>query len=83
MGLIGTPGEFGYNEKLCNLCFERLEQFFVANGITYEKKVPLLLSLMGAETYHLLNDLVYPAKTKSKSFKKLVDCLQNILHHQI
>ena len=78
MALIETPGEFDKNKEVWHLYIDRLEQFFVANDITDEKRVPsLLLSVMGAETYYLLNDLILPAKPKSKSFKEMVDCLQN------
>ena len=70
MGLIGTPGEFNKNKEVWHLYVDRLEQFFfVTNSITDKKKVPLLLSVMGAETYHLLSDLIYLAKPKSNSSK--------------
>ena len=49
---------------------------FAANDIANEKKVPLMLSVIGPETYRLLNDLIFPAKPKTKTFKELAECLE-------
>ena len=38
--------------------------------------MPLMLNVIGAETYRLLNDLVFLAKPKTKTFKELVECLE-------
>ena len=46
---------------------ERLEQYFVANGITDEKKLAVFLTLVGARTYALLSDLVSPDKPATKT----------------
>ena len=40
---------------------ERLDQYFLANEVTEEKKVPALLSLIGSRTYGLLRNLTAPA----------------------
>ncbi|KAF8789687.1 hypothetical protein HNY73_007608 [Argiope bruennichi] len=39
---------------------ERLESYFVVNGIEDKMKVPAILSLMGATTYKLLKNLATP-----------------------
>ena len=75
MSYLGNVGEFN-KDKEWQLYVDRLEQFFAANGIANEKKVPLMLSVIGAETYRLLNDLFFPAKPKTKTFKELVECLE-------
>ena len=55
---------------------QRVEFFFAANEIPTDKKVPVLLSAIGEETYGLLRDLVAPANPKNKSFGEIVDALQ-------
>ena len=76
MSYLGNVGEFNKDKEEWQLYVDRLEQFFTANGIAKEKKVPLMLSVIGTETYRLLNDLVFPAKPKTKTFKELVECLE-------
>ncbi|GFT48376.1 hypothetical protein TNCV_4709171 [Trichonephila clavipes] len=39
---------------------ERLESYFVVNGIKDKMKIPAILSLMGATTYKLLKNLATP-----------------------
>ena len=76
MSYLGNVGEFNKDEKEWQLYVDRLEQFFAANDSANEKKVLLMLSVIGAETYCLLNDFIFPAKPKTKTFKKLVECLE-------
>ena len=56
---------------------ERTEQFFIVNSIGEDKKVAVLLSSMGPETYRVLSDLLYPVKPKEKNSKELANCLQS------
>ena len=64
---------------------ERLGQYFVANGIGDEKddekarRRAILLSVCGAKTYKLMSDLLAPTKPSEKSYKELVDLVQNQL----
>ena len=76
MSYLRNVGEFNKNKEEWQLYVDRLEQFFAANDIANEKKVPLMLSVIGAETYRLLNHSVFPAKPKTKTFKELVECLE-------
>ena len=55
---------------------ERLEQYCVANDVEEEKKVAVLLSLMGAKTYNLLHNLTIPDKPSEKTFQQNVDLLK-------
>ena len=55
---------------------ERLEQYCVANDVEEEKKVAVLLSLMGAKTYNLLRNLTIPDKPSEKTFQQNVDLLK-------
>ena len=53
---------------------ERLEQFFTANDVnTAEKKVATLLTVVGANTYALIKDLVAPNKPAMKELVKILE----------
>lgn len=58
---------------------ERLEQYFIANEIKPETKVPALLSVIGGRTYGILRDLTAPAKPATKSYDELVETLSRHL----
>ena len=46
---------------------ERLEQYFIANGIEGDnKKLAVFLTVVGAKTYALLSNLVAPSKPATK-----------------
>ncbi len=56
---------------------ERLEQYFVANGIADDaKKLAVFLTVVGAKTYALLSDLLAPAKPSTKSYTELKEVLK-------
>lgn len=55
---------------------ERVEQYCLANDIGDERKVAVLLSVMGAKTYNFLCGLTAPVKPAEKTFKEIVDVLQ-------
>ena len=59
---------------------ERLEQYFICNGIKNEQKVPALLSLVGGSTYSLLRGLTAPEKPATKTYDVLVGTLKNHLN---
>ena len=50
-----------------------MEEYLLAHGVTEErKKVAILLSTMGSQTYDLLKDLYTPEKPNTKSFGEIV-----------
>ena len=52
------------------LSIERIDQYFIANGIdTEDMKRGILLTVIGGETYALLRNLVSPTKPADKTFK--------------
>ncbi|XP_014876941.1 uncharacterized protein K02A2.6-like [Poecilia latipinna] len=55
---------------------ERVEQYCLANKVEDERKVAVLLSVMGAKTYNLLRSLITPAKPVDKSFREITEVLQ-------
>ena len=56
---------------------ERVSLYFDANGIAKDKRVPILLSSIGASTYSLLSDLLAPEKPGSKSLDQICTALRN------
>uniref|UniRef100_A0AAV2KEZ7 Gag protein n=1 Tax=Knipowitschia caucasica TaxID=637954 RepID=A0AAV2KEZ7_KNICA len=59
---------------------ERFDQYCLANGIEDERKVAVLLSLMGAKTYNLLRSLIAPAKPADKTIEEITRTLKNHLN---
>ena len=57
---------------------ERLEYYFLANGITVaDKKRAVLISIMGSDAYRLLRSLISPSKPSEKSFAQIVEVLKD------
>jgi len=54
---------------------DRFELFFTAKGFDNSKKVAVLLTEVGREVYGTLENLLSPAKPKSKTFKDLTEAL--------
>ena len=90
--LLGSVGEFDPASETFTAYFERLEQFFVANGIgqcpadataavvqeASKKKVAVMISVIGKKTYGTLrdHDLCCPENPKEKTFEALIELLQ-------
>lgn len=65
-GSIGSMAEFDGSEEW-KLYEERLEQYFLANGIEKERQVPVLLSVIGSKSYKIVKDLSDPILPKKKT----------------
>ncbi|XP_074030329.1 uncharacterized protein [Leptinotarsa decemlineata] len=73
MSLIGNIEQFNAREGEISSYLERLEQLFNCNEIANaEKKVALLLTLIGGEAYGVLRDLLAPTLPSQKSYDELV-----------
>ena len=71
--------EFTGEEDWLQYC-ERLEFYFVANGVEDAgKRKATLLAACGASTYKLMCDLVSPLKPKDKTFEELKEIVQKHL----
>ena len=71
-GTIGQLEQFKPGTDDWEQYQERLDQYFVANGIEGEdKKRAVLLTVMGSQAYALLSNLVAPAKPGEKSYAEL------------
>ncbi|XP_073963079.1 uncharacterized protein [Choristoneura fumiferana] len=76
---IGKIGEFKVHADDWRLYVERLEQYFIANGIASDKQVPTLITVMGAECYELLVNLCTPKKPTTHSFQEITAILEKHL----
>ena len=56
---------------------ERLEQFFVANAKVDNKKVAVLLTVIGAKAYSLLRNLLAPTKPADTAYADLVKVMKD------
>lgn len=71
-GRIGRIDVFDPTQETWTSYKERLDSYFVANDIKDEKKVPALLSLVGARTYALLRDPKLPAENTYGDLTKIL-----------
>ena len=59
---------------------ERLDLYFIANGVEEEKKVAVLLTVAGPKTYALVRSLVAPDKPSDKPYLKIVQLIDRYLN---
>jgi hypothetical protein len=71
MTSFGRIEPFNAENESITAYLERIELFFQANEIANEKKVAVLLSVIGGKTYTLLRGLLSPAKPQEKTFAEL------------
>ncbi|KAJ8973985.1 hypothetical protein NQ317_017360 [Molorchus minor] len=67
---IGKVPEYNSTEDF-NLYLERLEQYFIANFIEEDRRVAVLLTVIGSQTYKILRDLCDPVLPKDKTFEDI------------
>ena len=79
MTTIGKIESFNETQEKWETYVECVEQFFLANNIDDDHRVPTLLSLIGGKTYALLRALLTPEKPATKSFQETVTTLQQHL----
>ena len=73
---LGKVEEFDSSKEDWQQYTERLNHFFVANGIAdAEKKRAVFLSVIGPATYKILRNLTAPQKPGEESFEDLVERL--------
>ena len=69
--VYGRMQPFVNDTESISAYLERLHLYFEANSIAAEKKVSVLLTVIGAENYTLLRGLVSPTLPKDKTFDEL------------
>ena len=75
MATFGALKEFQPKNEKVSAYLEHVELYFAANNIT-GRRVPIFLSVIGAKTYSLLQDLLAPTNPKEKSFDELAAVLK-------
>lgn len=79
MSSLGKIQEFKLETENWSIYSERLEQYLIANDVAADKKVPVLLTVIGTEGYELLHNLCTPVKPSAKSYDELVKILTDHL----
>ena len=88
--LLGSVGEFDPSSESFKAYLERLDHFFVANDIgkcaddasaavvraANQKKLAMMISVIGKKTHSTLRDLCSPENPKEKTFEALSEVLQ-------
>lgn len=72
MSSLGRVEEFVIGQKNWSTYTARLEQYFKANNIEEDKKVAIVLTVFGDETYELITDLFSPTEPDTKTYKDIV-----------
>ena len=76
MACMGKAPEFDSSLESFGAYSRRLEQYFIANGIAEEdKRRAVFLSVVGAKTFGLLEDLIAPASVSECTDEELVKTL--------
>ena len=70
-------GEFDEEKENWVSYMERLEAFFIANQVPDDRKVPVVLTVMGPKTYAILKSLVAPEQPSDRSFAQIRKTLKD------
>ena len=79
MAAVGTISAFQPDSEKIDSYLERIELYFTANNFPDERRVPALLSVIGATTYEILRSLLAPDLPQTKTYGELVEKLKNII----
>ena len=71
MALVGQVGEYVEGKEDIASYIERVELYFAANYVEEDHEVSTFLSLIGADAYGVLRNLLAPDRPKDKSFAVL------------
>lgn len=77
--IIGKVGPFDEAVETWESYTERLGQYFIANDVHNDLKVPSLLSIIGPRHYTLLKNLCAPVKPAAMTFDELIKKLTDHL----
>lgn len=73
---LGVAPVYNFGEDF-SLYEERLEQFFLANYVEDDRRVAVLLTVIGEKVYKVLRDLCDPQKPKEKTYDQLCMLLRD------
>ena len=74
---VGHIEEFRPDVEHITTYLERMELYFIANGIADAKKAAVLLTCIGGKTYRIVKSLLAPNLPISKSFPDLKETLKS------
>ena len=76
MTLLGSIASFDLKTNNITGYIERVEQYFIVDDVTDEKKqTAIFLTVIGNETYSLLRNLLAPESPSEKTVKTLSETL--------
>ena len=75
MAKFGHLQEFDTDLEPITAYLERVELYFSANGIGEDKKLAILLSVIGPKTYGVLRNLLAPSRPQEKKFSEVTEVL--------
>lgn len=76
---IGKVKEFDVQTGNWSAYVERLEMYFLANGVKEELKLPTLISACGESAYDLLSTLASPRKPSTLTYSEAVELVRQHL----
>ena len=74
--MFGSLEEFDPTTDDISTCLEKLQLYFAANKVEDDRKVPILLTVIGAKAYSTLRSLLAPDSPADKSFNDLLITLK-------
>jgi len=77
--MLGNMDNFNPDVDDWSSYVERLESFFLTKKVKDEKKVAVLLTVIGTKAYNLLRNVIAPAKPAKKSYQQLVDAMKSYM----
>lgn len=69
--LIGKLDSFDESAEDWTSYIERVDEYFVLNGLPDEKKVAAIITSMGTKTYSILRKLTTPSKPSEKTYEEI------------
>ena len=74
--VLGSVGEFDYRNNSIASYLERMQLYFEANSVADDRKVAVLLTVIGIKIYETLRSLLAPEWPRDKTYDQLVSVLQ-------
>ena len=72
--------EFDETSEKWSTYVKRLKQYFVVNDIEEDKQVPSILLYMGSKFYDILETLVTPKASESKTLDEIINLIEGDLN---
>ena len=76
MATLGKIQEFKSEDETIEAYLERMQLFIDANSIKDDKKVGVLLSVIGSKIYGILRNVLAPEKPNEKTYDQLTAALK-------